>query len=85
MAGTSIPKVVEANVIRPFVIEVTFADGTRRRIDIEPLRDPAYFAQMQIYPEGDTVMWPNEADMSPEFLYKAGMLLSDTAARSPGM
>lgn len=29
--------VIEVTVIEPYVLEVTFRDGVRRRVDIEPL------------------------------------------------
>ena len=35
----------------------------------EPLRDPAYFAQVRVHPELGTVLWPNGADLDPEVLY----------------
>jgi hypothetical protein len=35
----------------------------------EPLRDFARFAEVTVDPELGTVVWPNGADLSPEFLY----------------
>jgi Protein of unknown function (DUF2442) len=35
----------------------------------EPLRDPAYFAQVRVDPELGTVAWPNGADLDPDVLY----------------
>ena len=70
--------VVAVEVLRPYVLEVTFEDGVRRRVDIEPLlwgevfqplRDPAFFAQVMVDPELGTIVWPNGADLAPEFLY----------------
>jgi len=71
-------RVVAAQVVRPYVLDVTFNDGFRREIDLEaelwgevfePLRDPRFFAQATLDPVIGTVVWPNEADFSPEFLY----------------
>ena len=71
-------RVVSVHVPRPYILEVTFTDGTRREVDVEaelwgevfePLRDPAYFAQVTVDPELGTVVWPNGADLAPEFLY----------------
>lgn len=73
------PVVVAVKVVRPYVLEVTFGDGTRRQVNVEPLlygemfeplRDPALFGQASVDPELGTVVWPNGADLSPEFLYE---------------
>lgn len=65
-------------VVGPLTIEVTFDDGTRRRVNLEsrlngpafePLRDPAFFARVAVDRELGTVVWPNGADLAPEFLY----------------
>ena len=70
--------VVAVRVIEPYVIEVTFDDGTQRRVDMEsllwkpvfaPLRDPERFAEVAVDPELGTVVWPNGADLAPEYLY----------------
>jgi hypothetical protein len=82
--------VVAVRVLEPYVLDVTFADGTRRRVDIapvlygevfEPLRDPARFAEAAVDPDLGTVVWPNGADLSPEFLYAGGDAGPDSAAR----
>lgn len=36
----------------------------------EPLRDKHLFAQLRLHPELRTVVWPNGADLAPEFLRK---------------
>jgi hypothetical protein len=35
----------------------------------EPLRDPARFREFRLDREMNTVVWPNGADLAPEFLY----------------
>ena len=69
---------VAVEVLRPYVVAVTFNDGTRREVDIEPLlwgevfaplRDPALFAQAAVDPLFGSVYWPTGADLAPEFLY----------------
>jgi hypothetical protein len=70
--------VVESvKVLRPYVIVVRFADGECREVDLEPLltgrvfeplRDEAEFARVTVDAELGTVVWPNGADISPEFL-----------------
>jgi hypothetical protein len=70
--------VIAVSVPRPYVVDVTFDDGQRRQVDLEaelwgevfaPLRDPALFAQVTVDPELGVIVWPNGADLAPEFLY----------------
>ena len=72
--------VTAVEVLRPYVLAVTFDDGTRREVDVEPLlfgemfeplRDYECFEQATVDPVLGTVVWPNGADLSPEFLYDA--------------
>ena len=78
--GVSMHIVVEVKVLKPYVLAVSFADGAHRRVDVEPLLhgemfeplcDPAVFAQATVDPVLGTVVWPNGADLSPEYLYDA--------------
>jgi hypothetical protein len=64
-------------VQQPYVLEVTFADGACVTRDVEgalygpvfeALRDPSVFAQASVDRELGTVVWPNGADLSPEYL-----------------
>jgi hypothetical protein len=34
-----------------------------------PLRDPDYFAQVQVDPEAGTIVWPNGVDLDPLVLH----------------
>ena len=70
--------VIEARYVNGFVAWLKFRDGTAGEIDLsseltgpvfEPLRDVAVFPQFQIHPEFHTRVWPNGADLAPEFLY----------------
>ena len=72
--------VVAVRAVEPYILEVTFADGVCRRIDLESvlrggvfdaLRDPLRFAEAAVDPVLGTVVWPNGADLSPEFLYSS--------------
>lgn len=56
---------------------VRFRDGTTGEVDLapalhgpifEPLRDVEYFKAFTVHPEFDTLVWPNGADVAPEFL-----------------
>lgn len=70
--------VISVTVPRPYILDLTFDDGTQRQVDMEgelwgpmfePLRDPALFRQASVDPDLETVVWPNGADVSPEYLY----------------
>lgn len=72
-------EVVQAvKVVRPYVLEVRFTDGVQGFVDVEPflngpvfapLRDPVQFAEAAVDSCAGTVVWPNGADLSPEFLH----------------
>lgn len=83
--ATGLEVVVSAEVVAPFTLVVEFDDGTRRRVDctseligpiFEPLKDPSYFAKAYVDAEAGTVVWPNGADLAPEFLYEHGVELT---------
>jgi hypothetical protein len=70
--------IVGVEVTGDYRLRLTFDDGTVGEVDFagrewrgvfEPLRDPDYFARVAVDAEGDTVTWPNGADMAPEPLY----------------
>ena len=72
------PDVEAAIALDPYVVRVVFADGEVRDVDIEPLlsgpvfeslRDPATFALVSVDETGDTITWPNGADLDPDVIY----------------
>jgi hypothetical protein len=60
-----------------FVVRITFQDGVRKEIDLEPLLrgpifapmldDPAVFQTVKVV--GSTIGWDNGADIDPDVLY----------------
>jgi hypothetical protein len=76
----STPLLTKAQLISGYTVHLCFEDGVAGDVDFsylldyggvfEPLRDPAFFAQLRIDAEGDTLVWPNDADIAPETLYK---------------
>ncbi len=38
----------------------------------EPLKDISYFKTVTLNEDIDTIVWPNNADFSPDFLYEIG-------------
>ncbi len=66
-----------AQHVSDFILWVAFDDGTEGKIDLEnflkgtvfePLKDIALFSKVAVDPELETVVWPNGADLAPEFL-----------------
>lgn len=74
------PRITAVEVPAPFVVHLTFADGTQGTVDLGPsirgrggvfvpFQDPDYFAQVRVDPESGTIVWPNGVDLDPDVLY----------------
>ncbi len=73
-----LPRVRFAQMVADYVLQVVFYDGVERTVDLsgelwgamaQPLRDPAYFAQVRVDHELGTVCWPNGFDLDPDVLH----------------
>lgn len=75
-------RVTSVKYLHDFVLELTFSNGSKGQVDLRewiekanpagvfaPLRDPAYFAQVELWAEAGTIRWPNGADLCPDVLY----------------
>jgi len=71
--------VIEAEYVSDFIVKLRFRDGTVGEVDLqseltgpifEPLKNPEYFRQFRVHQEFHTLVWPNGADLAPEFLYE---------------
>jgi hypothetical protein len=74
--------VTKARPAGGYRVWLEFSDGTSGEVDLEdrlfgpmfePLRDPTLFAQLTLNPELDTIVWPNGADLAPEFLHRRAL------------
>jgi Protein of unknown function (DUF2442) len=72
-------RIREARVCGPHTLQLTFNNGTTKRVDVsplidgeifEPLRDPSYFATVTLDSLCGTVVWTNGADFAPEALHE---------------
>jgi hypothetical protein len=73
------PRLIKAIPLDGYRVHFEFADGLAANIDLtylvgrgpvfEPLRDLEFFRKLRIHECGDTIEWPNEADIAPETLY----------------
>lgn len=70
--------VTDARYLRDYLVEVAFNDGRMGIADLagalhgpvfEPLKDRSVFSSLRVDPELETIVWPNGADLAPEFLY----------------
>lgn len=73
-----------------YMLELCFDNDERRQVDLqqyltgeifEPLKDLNFFRQVSVNTDIDTIVWPNNADFSPDFLYEISE--SSTRAASP--
>lgn len=71
-------RVTSVRALPSYRLEIEFADGVRGVLDysdrlfgpmMEPLRDPARFAEVQV-DEFGVICWPNGADLAPDALYE---------------
>jgi len=75
--------VKDAAYMSEYKLLLTFEDGVVKLVDMEPyldgeifepLKDIDYFKTVRLNPDIDTIVWDNEADVSPDFLYKIGVV-----------
>lgn len=73
------PRLTQASWVEGYRIAVSFDDGTSGEVDLErelwgemfePLRELERFRAFRLDPELRTIVWPNGADLAPEFLYE---------------
>src|ERR1051325_4560643 len=86
-----IHRVTEFALVAPYTLSVTFADGTRQRIDFEPvlrgpllgpLRDAETFNAVALDADAGTLVWPNGADFDPATLHDWPQVSEELAARA---
>jgi Protein of unknown function (DUF2442) len=85
------PRALEAKPTEDYRVWVRFEDGLTAEIDFSdlvesggfyglPLRNPEFFRQVEIYPGGSGIFWPNEADVCPDTLYQRAQEAAGVAA-----
>jgi hypothetical protein len=66
--------------LRDFLVQVTFTDGTTRKLDLEPYRQGPVFEPLRqqadlfraVRVEYGALTWPNGADIDPDVLSYGG-------------
>jgi len=70
--------IIEAKHLQDYQVWLKFNDGEEGTVDLrqelwgtmfEPLKDLTVFSQVKLDTELDTIVWPNGADLAPEFLH----------------
>ena len=73
------PYVTSVRYISGYVVELTFSDGAKGEVDLsgelygrlfEPLKDLNEFRKVRVEPDLSTIVWPNGADIAPDYLYE---------------
>mgnify|MGYP006307836115 CR=1 FL=1 len=68
-----------AQHVRDYLLDITFDNGIRKTVDLEPLltgemfeplRDVDQFSKLTIDPISKTIVWPKGADLAPEALFE---------------
>lgn len=70
--------IVEAKYIEEYKVQVKFNDGREGVADLSdalkgtvfaPLKDRSRFSRLTVDKELETIVWPNGADLAPEYVY----------------
>ena len=78
--------VTEATYLGGYKVKIRFDNGESKVVDLqphldgpifEPLKDLDFFKSFYVNDDLDTIVWPNNADFAPDFLYEIGVKDSD--------
>ncbi|TAK63467.1 DUF2442 domain-containing protein [Methylobacter sp.] len=70
--------VTNARYLEDYKVELSFNDGRTGIADLtdalkgaifEPLKNKSMFSSLVVDEELDTIVWPNGADLAPEYIY----------------
>ena len=71
----------DVKYVREYQLQIQFENGKCMLIDLrshlegeifKPLKEIAYFKTVKLNEDIDTIVWSNNADFSPDFLYEIG-------------
>ncbi len=78
--------VLDATYVDGYRLKIRFENGQVRVVDLaehldgpvfQPLKDLSYFRRFTVNQDIDTVVWPNDSDFSPDFLFEIGEPISE--------
>lgn len=73
--------VTGVSYIENYKLKLAFENKEIKLVDLQkhlegeifkPLKDLSYFKKVTLNEDIDTIVWPNNADFSPDFLYSIG-------------
>ena len=85
--------VKDASYVDGYKLEIKFENDEIRLVDLEnhldggifeALKDISFFKSFVVNQDIDTIVWPNDADFSPDFLYEIGQTISEPANAADG-
>lgn len=72
-------RVIDVDYIKDYELLLTFSDGQKKRVDLQPYLTGEVFAELldkeKFIQNGltrVTIEWSNGVDLAPEFLYEIG-------------
>jgi hypothetical protein len=78
--------VIDVSYIGEYKLKIKFENNECKIADLrphlegkifEPLKNISYFKSASLNKDIDTVVWPNNADFSPDFLYEIGQSVNN--------
>lgn len=75
--------VTNVDYLGGYKLKLMFENNSIKIVDLEPyldgpifepLKNPDFFRKVKLNSDIDTIVWPNNADFAPEFLYEIGKL-----------
>jgi len=85
-------EVYRVKVLKDYDVLLTFDDGISKVVNIkpfikgpmfQPLHDRKYFEEVIVDSDAGTIVWPNDADLDPDVLYKNGKTVK-RSRKNPG-
>jgi len=76
--------ITDVSYLDGYKLKLRFETNEQKLVDLtshlegnifEPLKDITFFKRVTLNKDIDTIVWPNDADFSPDFLYEIGQNL----------
>jgi hypothetical protein len=83
MVCKTVAHVIEARVLKPYRLRLTFKNGVEKIVNLDPilrgpifgpLRNPKRFKEVTVDKDFGCIEWPNGADICPDALYEGQLI-----------